>query len=116
MNQILIAGNIGAVEVKDGKDGKKYARFSIAHHYRTKDGKYANGYMNLVACGKTAENLAKVTKGSPMEFVAHFQFGKYTNKEGKEVPTIDYIVDTFAPAGNGAYMDRKGGDAKKTEE
>ena len=116
MNQILIAGNIGSVDVKEGDDGKKYTRFSIGHHFREKDGTYKTGYMNLVAFGKTAENLAKFTKGSPMEFICHFQFGKYTNKEGKEISTISYIVDTFAPAGNGAYMDRKGGDAQKSDE
>ena len=109
MNQIIIAGNIGKVELKVTPGGKKYARFSIGHHFRNKDGSYETGFMNLVAFGKTAESLAKFTPKTAMEFVAHFVFGKYTNKEGKEISTTDYVVDTFSLAGNGAYIDRKGG-------
>ena len=110
MNRIIIAGNIGDVEVKETPGGKKYARFSIAHHFRNKDGGYENGYMYLVAFGKTAESLAKFKKGSAMEFIGHFSFSSYTNQEGKEVNTTNYIVDSFSLAGNGAYIERKGGD------
>ena len=115
MNQIIIAGNIGKVELKETAGGRKYTRFSIGHHYRNKDGSYETGFMNLVAFGKTAENLAKFQPKTAMEFVAHFVFGSYTNKEGKEISTVDYVVDTFALAGNGAYIDRKGGDNKAEE-
>ena len=115
MNQIIIAGNIGKVELRESAGGTKYTNFYIGHHYRNKDGSYATGYMYLKAFGKMAETLAKFRKSTPMEFIAHFQFSKYTNKDGKEVPTIDYIVDNFSLAGTGAYIDRKGGDVKEPE-
>ena len=116
MNQIIIAGNIGKVEVKESANGKKYTSFYIGHHYRNKDGSYSTGFMYLKAFGKLAETLAKFRKDTPMEFMAHFGFSKYTNKDGKETTSIDYIVDTFNLAGTGAYIERRGGDGKSTDE
>ena len=115
MNQIIIAGNIGDVVLNESASGKKYTSFYIGHHYRNKDGSYGTGYMYLKAFGKMAETIAKFHKGTAMEFQAHFRFSKYT-KDDKEIPSIDYIVDSFNLAGTGAYIERKGGDVTNTDE
>ena len=116
MNIIMISGNIGDVDLKTGKSGKEYATFSIRHSQRNSKGKYTNGYLNMKAFGDVAKRLAKFKKGSPLEVTASFNFGSYTDGEGKTKYTVDYVVNSFSAAGDGAYMDRKGGDAETTSE
>ena len=113
MNNIIITGNISAVEVKES-NGSKYAKFSIRHSVRNADGTYTSGYLNMTAFGKVAERLSKFKQGSPLEFMAHFSFGKY-EKDGKTVHAVDYIVDNFFTIGDGAFVSPKEGKDEKAE-
>ena len=116
MNQIIINGNINNVELKTGKSGKEYATFSLKHYTRKSDGTYSHGILFMKAFGDVAKRLAKFKNGSPLEIEASFSFGSYTDENGKTKYTVDYVVNRFSGAGNGAYMERKGAEDTTTSE
>ena len=104
MNMFTISGNVSEVKVMKAENGRKYAKFSVIHHIRKSNGTYMKGYFYMTAFDTLAESLAQFTKGSPLEFVGHFNFTEYTNESGKTVKRIENIADSFAVAGDGAYM------------
>ena len=105
MNMFTISGNISEVKLVTKEDGKKYAKFFVTHHIRKFDGTYNTGFFYMTAFGAIAEALSQFKKGSPLEFVGHFNFTEYEDKKsGKLIKRIENIVDSFAKAGDGAYM------------
>ena len=104
MNMFTISGNISEVKVVKTESGKKYAKFFVTHHIRKSDGSYKQGYFHMTAFGTVADRLAHFTKGSPLEFVGHFNFNEFTDENGKIVKRIENIADSFDKVGNGAYV------------
>lgn len=53
-------------------------------------------FLNCVAFGKVAENIAQYTgKGSKVAIDGKIKTGSYQNKEGKTIYTTDVIVNTI---------------------
>lgn len=71
------------------------AKFGLAINRRFKrDGEPDADFINCVAFGKIAEIIEKYTsKGSQVGIVARVQTGNYTNKDGVNVYTTDFVVE-----------------------
>lgn len=94
MNNCTFIGRlVRDIEITQG-GGTDIAKFSIAVDRKFKKGE--SDFINIIAFGKTAENLQKFfSKGDLIALQTRVQTGNYTNKEGKKVYTIDFVVDGF---------------------
>ena len=90
MNNITITGRLTKdVESNQTKD-TLFTRFTLAV-YRDKE---HTDFIPCVAFNKNAEALTKYTsKGSQIGIEGRLQSGKYTNKNGKNIYTLDVIVN-----------------------
>lgn len=97
MNNVVFYGRICQdIELKYSKNNTAICRFSIAvnRQYQNQDKKV--DYFNLVAFGKTAENIEKYFgKGSRIVVRCHAQQEEYTNRDGNKVNSVSFIVDEF---------------------
>lgn len=88
--------------------GTAVARFSVAVKKKIKDaeGNYGADFINCVAYGKIAENIANFfTKGREIAVTGSLSTGNYEDKQGVKRYTTDVIVNNFdfigaAPKGN----------------
>lgn len=84
-------------EVRYSSNGETaITRFRIAVSRRFKrEGDPDADFLNMVAFGKTAENIGKYfQKGSMILTESHVQTGSY-EKDGRKVYTTDFVVDGF---------------------
>lgn len=98
MNVFIAYGRICSdIELRYTANQMAVARFSIAvnRQYQKQDKK--TDFFNMVAFGTVAENIGKFfRKGSRIVVRCHAQQEEYTNKDGKKVNTIEFIVDSFS--------------------
>lgn len=98
MNVFIAYGRLSKdVELRYSSNQMAVGRFSLAinRQYQNQDKK--TDFFNMVAFGTTAENIEKFfRKGSRIVVRCHAQQEKYTNKDGKKVNTIEFIVDSFS--------------------
>lgn len=93
MNKVYLTGNLTRdPEVRYTANGKAYARLGIAvNRPYSKD---AVDFVNLLAWEKTAEFIGKhFNKGSRAVIEGRLQTGKYKDKEGKEVTSVEVVID-----------------------
>lgn len=92
MNQITLIGRLTKdVEVKQGNNGKSYAKVTIAVDRQGKDKE--TDFPRVTIFGTQAENLAKYQgKGSLIAIEGHIVTGNY-EKDGQTVYTQDIIAD-----------------------
>lgn len=93
LNKIMLMGRFTKdVDVKYTKDGKAYARFSIAT--QRDYNKDEVDFFNCVAFGKKAEFVSKYfSKGSSIMITGHVQVGSYEDDKKVKHQTFDVIVD-----------------------
>ena len=95
MNIIILTGRLTKQpECKTGS-GKSYAQFSIAvnRSYVGKSGQKETDFINCVAWGTTAENLAKYQeKGSLILVEGELQQNSYKNKNGENITAYQVVV------------------------
>lgn len=110
MNKCIFLGRLSKdIELNFAAgNGMAIARTSLAVSRKFKKGE--TDFFNIVAFGKTAENMAKFfKKGSMIALETHAQTGSYDAKDGTKRYTTDYIVDNFEFAGsNGAKEETEG--------
>lgn len=101
MNRIFLLGSLTKEpELKTTQGGKSYARSSLAVWRPSTKDKNACDYFNIVAWDNRAETLHKYCKkGSRIVVIGRVQTGKYTNKDGVEVPNFDVVVEEISFAG-----------------
>lgn len=98
MNSVNMIGRITADPVlrySSGAEAKEVCSFSLAvpRDY-VREGQQNVDYINCVAFKKTAAFLAKyMKKGTRIGVTGRFQSGKYADREGRTVYTINVIVD-----------------------
>lgn len=74
--------------------GTAIAKFSLAVGRKFKKGE--TDFLNMVAFGKTAENITKYfKKGNLILLDTHVQTGSYDAKDGTKRYTTDFIIDSF---------------------
>ena len=98
MNNCIMYGRLSKdVELRYSSNQMAVGRFSLAvnRQYQKQDKK--TDFFNMVAFGTVAENIEKFfRKGSRIVARCHAQQEEYTNKDGKKVNTIEFIVDSFS--------------------
>lgn len=98
MNNCIMYGRLSKdVELRYSSNQIAVGRFSLAvnRQYQKQDKK--TDFFNMVAFGTVAENIEKFfRKGSRIVVRCHAQQEEYTNKDGKKVNTIEFIVDSFS--------------------
>ena len=84
-------------------------RFRLAVNRKYKrEGENSADFLNVVAFGKTAETIQKYfRKGDLILVSSHVQTGTYKNKDGINVNTVDYIVDSFEFVASGKSREGK---------
>lgn len=96
MNKCIFLGRITKdIELSFAAgSGTAIARFSLAVGRKFKKGE--TDFLNMVAFGKTAENITKYfKKGNLILLETHVQTGSYDAKDGTKRYTTDYIIDSF---------------------
>lgn len=92
MNQVTLIGRLTKdVEVKQGNNGKSYAKVSLAIDRPGKDKE--TDFPRVTIFGTQAENLAKYQgKGSLIAIEGHITTGNY-KKDGETIYTTDIVAD-----------------------
>lgn len=96
MNKCIFLGRITKdIELSFAAgSGTAIAKFSLAVGRKFKKGE--TDFLNMVAFGKTAENITKYfKKGNLILLETHVQTGSYDAKDGTKRYTTDYIIDSF---------------------
>ncbi len=108
MNRCIFFGRVTAdVDLKPVNSKTPIAEFCIAVNiYSMKEHKQTATFLDMVAYGKVAENLAKtMTKGRQALFDCYAFNDTYTNKQGKKVSKVRFRVNSFE-IGDGKYKNR----------
>lgn len=92
MNNITLIGRLTKdVEVRQGNNGKAFAKVSVAVNRPGKDNEA--DFPRVTIFGTQAENLAKYQgKGSLIAIEGHITTGNY-EKDGETIYTTDIIAD-----------------------
>lgn len=108
INQVVVGGNLTRdVEVKHSQGGMAVAKFGIANNerYQSKNGgevKETTHFVDCVAFGNTAENLAKFfQKGSRIVVEGKLQFSSWEGNDGTKRSKLEVLVNRFH------FVDRK---------
>lgn len=94
---IFIARTTKDVELRysTGNNATAIGKFSIAVDSGYGDNKKTN-FFNMTVFGKTAETLEKfVKKGTKVALECEANQNQYTDKNGNNVNTVDFIVKNF---------------------
>ena len=96
MNKCYFTGRTTKdIELRYTQDNKPVAKFSFAVESGYGDNKKTN-FFNISAFGKTAETLEKYAqKGTKLLLECQANHNKYTDKNGNQVNSIDFIVSSF---------------------
>ena len=96
VNYCCITGRVTKdIELRKTKEGKSAISFSVAVNRRSKDA--GADFIPCVAFGKTADLICRFAqrKGSRVGLEGHWQSGNYVDKAGKNVYTLEMIVDHY---------------------
>tara|TARA_R110000764_G_scaffold148971_4_gene236752 strand:- start:1934 stop:2275 length:342 start_codon:yes stop_codon:yes gene_type:complete len=100
-NKVQLIGNIGQTpELKNLESGKSVLNFSLATNESYKDEKGEKitntSWHNIVAWGKTAELLSKLTKkGSSIAVEGKITYRSWENKEGQKIRETEIVIEDF---------------------
>ena len=96
MNQVILMGRVTKdLEIRNTQSGMATVRFNIAiDRGKDKEGNDKGAdFPNIVAFGKTAENIAKHSgKGLRVAVMGRIQTGSY-ERDGQKVYTTDIVAD-----------------------
>lgn len=121
MNECIFTGRTTKdIEVKQTKNGKSYARFSLANETGYGDNKKSH-FFSCIAWEKTAESLKNyVPKGTKILVSCEANQNSYTDKNENKVETIDFRVLAWEFAqskpNNQPTSNQPAGDGKPTED
>ena len=126
VNKVILLGRLGKdPEIKYTTQQFPICNFSLATSERRKEAngewKDATEWHNIVALGKTAENIGKfLKKGSEVFLEGKIQTRKWQDKEGKDRYTTEILAQTVqfvgaknagAGAGQGSYDQAANGES-----
>jgi len=94
VNRAIIIGNlVRDIELRFTNTGKEVANFTVAVS-RNYGEKKETDFINCMAWGKIAENMAKfLSKGSKVAVEGRIQVSSYDNKEGQKVYKTEIVAD-----------------------
>lgn len=120
MNNCIFSGRLtNDPEVRYSANGETaITRFRLAVNRRFKrEGEPDADFLNILAFGKSAENIGKYfKKGSMIILETHVQTGSYENREGQKVYTTDFVVDSWDFAGSSETKSEKPKEEPKAKD
>jgi len=105
INRVVVVGRLTKnPELRKSASGNSFASFTVAVDNRTKPGEQKTAsFLNCVAFGNTADNLAKYTrKGSLIGVEGRLQQRNYETKDGRKGSSLDILTDMIQ------FLDSKG--------
>ena len=88
---------MGDVELRYSQSNVAVGKFTLAVNRAYQKGDVKADFLNMVAFGKTAENIERFFRqGSRIVVHCHVQNESYTNKDGNKVYQTNFIVDSFS--------------------
>ena len=114
-----IVGNVGKVELKDAKGGKKIAILSVATSERWKrdDGEWnEKTYWHRIAVfapAKVERIEAQVQKGTRLRLVGQIRPGSYEDNRGQTKYVVEFVIGPFGDLEVLARGKPREGDAKQ---
>lgn len=98
MNSCIFFGRlVRDVELRYSQSNVAVGKFTLAVNRAYQRGDVKADFLNMVAFGKTAENIEKFFRqGSRIVVHCHVQNDNYTNKDGNKVYQTNFIVDSFS--------------------
>ena len=98
MNSCIFFGRlVRDVELRYSQSNVAVGKFTLAVNRAYQRGDVKADFLNMVAFGKTAENIEKFFRqGSRIVVHCHVQNESYTNKDGNKVYQTNFIVDNFS--------------------
>ena len=98
MNSCIFFGRlVRDVELRYSQSNVAVGRFKLAVNRAYQKGDVKADFLNMVAFGKTAENISDYFhQGSRIVVHCHVQNESYTNKEGNKIYQTNFIVDNFS--------------------
>lgn len=112
MNKCIFSGRLTSdVDLREaGTTMMAKFRVAVKRQYK-REGEPDADFINMIAFGKTAENISKFFgKGSMILVDTRMQTGSYEKKDGSKVYTTDFIVNSFE------FLDSKKDRASDREE
>ena len=97
MNKCIFSGRLTSdVDLREaGTTMMAKFRVAVRRQYK-REGEPDADFINMIAFGKTAENISKFFgKGSMILVDTRMQTGSYEKKDGSKVYTTDFIVNSF---------------------
>jgi single-strand DNA-binding protein len=97
INRAVLVGRLTKnPELRKSASGNSFASFTVAVDNRTKPGEAKTAsFINCVAFGNTADNLAKYTrKGSLVGVEGRLQQSNYETKDGRKGSSLDILCDS----------------------
>lgn len=93
MNKVMLTGRLVRDPELKAHGENKVTKFSLAVTRQFK--RDEADFINCVAFGKNAENIAKYcSKGNPLAVVGNIRTGSY-EKDGTKIYTTDVIIESF---------------------
>jgi single-strand DNA-binding protein len=105
INRAIVVGRLTKnPELRKSAAGNSFATFTVAVDNRGKPGEPKTAsFINCIAFGNTADNLAKYTrKGSLVGVEGRLQQRNYETKDGRKGSALEIIADTVQ------FLDSKG--------
>ena len=106
MNRTVLVGRLTRdIELKKTQYGKSVANFTVAINrmYKNANGEQEADFINCVAWGRTADNMATyIGKGSLIGVDGRIQTRTYDNANGQKI----YVTEVFAD--NVQFLESKG--------
>lgn len=98
MNSCTFFGRlVRDVELRYSQSNVAVGKFTLAVNRAYQKGDVKADFLNMVAFGKTAENIERFFRqGSRIVVHCHVQNESYTNKDGNKVYQTNFIVDSFS--------------------
>lgn len=113
INNVVLVGRITKdIDLRMSESGKAYTNFTLAVNraFKGQDGQQQADFINCIAFGKQAENLARYCgKGSMIGVLGSIQTGKYQGKDGNTVFTTDIMVQ------NVQFLDTKNNQGQQQQ-
>ncbi len=97
LQQLLIMGRATKdAEVLESKEGRKYARFSLAvNEYLGKDRDERTTFYNCLIFNKTSENAVKIIKGDLVMVDGRPDVDAYISNEGEAKANLIVVADRW---------------------
>lgn len=106
MNKVQLVGRLTRdpeTKYTTGENATAVTRFSLAldRRFKREGDEQTADFVNVVAFSKTGEFVQKYfTKGKPIGISGRLQSGKYVNKDGNTVYTLDVVSEEVEFVGN----------------